>query len=175
MTNHVHLLATPHNSNGISSMMQGLGRQYVSWFNQHYQRTGTLWEGRFRSCQIESEHYLLRCYRYIEMNPVRAGMVSSPAEYEWSSFRCNALGWHSRIVVPHELYSQLGKSPKERHAAYLELFNMKPDSDEIDEFRDAINKGLALGSEGFKTEFELRWGRRLRSAPRGRPYPGRQS
>jgi putative transposase len=102
MTNHVHLLATPRIENGISKMMQSLGRQYVRYFNYTYKRSGTLWEGRFKSCVIQSADYLLKCYRYIELNPVRASMVNYPDEYRWSSYHANALGVESALCTPHD-------------------------------------------------------------------------
>ncbi len=109
MTNHVHLLVTPANSSGLSSMMQALGRRYVRYFNYQYRRTGTLWEGRFKSSLVQSETYLLQCYRYIELNPVRANMVDDPSAYTWSSYHCNALGIESKLCTPHEEYLKLGK------------------------------------------------------------------
>lgn len=168
MTNHVHLLVSPRDTSGISAMMQALGRDYVAWFNQRYERSGTLWEGRFRSCLIESELYLLRCYRYIELNPVRAGMVNAPRDYAWSSFLCNAWGKPSAIIVPHEQYLQLGKNPEARMAAYRDLFREAPDYRELGEIRQSLNTGLAFGSDTFKQEIEARCGRRLRAGMRGR-------
>jgi putative transposase len=100
MTNHVHLLCTPSNTYGVSQMMQSLGRMYVTYFNRSYKRTGTLWEGRFKSCLVQEETYLMQVYRYIEMNPVRASMVDEPADYFWSSYQCNALGKKSGLLTP---------------------------------------------------------------------------
>jgi putative transposase len=168
MTNHVHLLVTPHSRHGVSDMMQSLGRDYVSWFNHHHERTGTLWEGRFKSCLVDTEHYLFQCYRYIEMNPVRAGMVSHPADYWWSSFRCNALGRRSKIVVPHDVYLQLGKSMDERAAAYRQMFLQELSDRQLEEIRAAIKSGTILGSERFKDDCEARLGRRIRPGVRGR-------
>jgi len=99
MTNHVHLLVTPSSSDGVSKMMQTLGRYYVRYFNNTYRRTGTLWEGRFKSCVIDAEEYLLTCYRYIELNPVRAGMVESPSDYAWSSYGANGLGIDTKLCT----------------------------------------------------------------------------
>lgn len=114
MTNHVHLLVTPETTDGLSRLMQSLGRHYVRHYNQRYRRSGTLWEGRFKSCLVQTEDYLLQCYRYIELNPVRAGMVNDPAEYPWSSYRCNALGVESRLLTLHDEYLKLGREPVER-------------------------------------------------------------
>ena len=104
MTNHIHLLVTPDTEDGISLMMQDIGRNYVRYINQTYRRSGTLWEGRFKSALIDSERYLLTCSRYIELNPVRAGMVRVPEEYRWSSYHCNALGKLNPLIKPHHLY-----------------------------------------------------------------------
>ena len=124
MTNHVHLLITPHTEHGLSKVMQMIGRYYVQHFNYTYQRTGTLWEGRYKATLIDSEQYLLTCYRYIELNPVRAkGLVEAPEDYIWSSYRYNTMGKGSRIVTPHDEYLKLGQSDEERQAAYRELFN----------------------------------------------------
>lgn len=122
MTNHVHLLATPMGENGLSSLMQALGRRYVRYFNYAYQRSGTLWEGRFKSCVVEAEHYLLTCMRYIELNPVRANMVSQPEQYRWSSYHANGLGKAINLCRPHDVYTRLGKTRADRLQAYRELF-----------------------------------------------------
>lgn len=112
MTNHVHLLVTPTSEGGVSKMMQSLGRHYVRYFNDTYRRTGTLWEGRFKSCVVDAENYLLICQRYIELNPVRAGMVESPEDYAWSSYSSNGLGRAAKLWTPHDAYLCLGTSPK---------------------------------------------------------------
>lgn len=118
MTNHVHLLCTPHEAGGVSQMMQALGRQYVRYVNHNHKRTGTLWEGRFKSCLVEDEAYLLHLYlyRYIELNPVRASMVAQPSEHVWSSYQINALGKVSNLCTPHCLYTALGINDTERQA-----------------------------------------------------------
>jgi putative transposase len=120
MTNHVHLLVTPDSAQGISLLMKHLGQRYVQYINRSYRRNGTLWEGRFRSCIVQSEAYLLRCQRYIELNPVRADMVSHPRDYPWSSYRANAEGQPSSLVSPHALFENLGRTAQERRAAYRE-------------------------------------------------------
>lgn len=169
MTNHVHLLATPQSDDGISKMMQAIGRMYVRYFNQSYKRSGTLWEGRFKSCLIESERYLLQCYRYIELNPVTAGMVYEPSEYAWSSYRCNALGKYSEMLSPHAEYLLLGKTDEERQKNYRALFERHLDQRMITDIREATSKGMALGSEKFKEDIELTFKRRVVSAKPGRP------
>ena len=109
MTNHVHLLITPHKENGISKAMQMLGRYYVQYFNYSYERTGTLWEGRYKASLIDSNSYALICYRYIELNPVRADMVDHPSEYPWSSYRHNALGEKNELVIHHPCTKHWGE------------------------------------------------------------------
>jgi putative transposase len=172
MTNHVHLLVTPSNTRGVSAMMQALGRRYVRYFNHQYRRTGTLWEGRFKSGPVQSEKYLLQCYRYIELNPVRADMVNEPSAYAWSSYRCNGLGIESGLCTPHDEYLKLGKSQDNRLRAYRALFKAHVDGELLVQIRGSVNKGLALGSEHFKDEVERLYGRRVRPAKMGRPKKG---
>ena len=124
MSNHVHLLCTPTDHRGISLMMQSLGRQYVRYFNHRHQRTGTLWEGRFKSILVPEPEYLITLYRYIENNPVRAGMVASPADYKWSSYQINALGKHSDLCHPHPCYLALGHHPAERANSYRQSWGV---------------------------------------------------
>jgi putative transposase len=173
MTNHVHLLATPAEDDGISRMMQHLGRLYVRYFNHVHARTGTLWEGRFKACLVQDDEYLLHCYRYIELNPVRARMVSDPADYPWSSYRANALGIESDLRTPHELYCSLGEGT-ERLAAYRALFAAHVDDEPTADIREATRRGLALGDDRFIREMEARTGTRLRAGKSG-PKAGRKS
>ena len=161
MTNHVHVLATPRTPDGVSRMMQRTGRHYVRYFNRTYWRSGTLWEGRFRSCAVDAEQYLLTCQRYIELNPVRANMVPTPADYRWSSYRCNGLGLPSRLWSPHELYLRLGASQSARVAAYQGLFEAHVEADTLNTIRTSTQKGLALGSERFKAQVEALTGREM--------------
>ena len=125
MTNHVHLLLTPKDVTAPGRMMQSVGRRYVRYFNDRYRRTGTLWEGRYRSAIVDSTVYLFECARYIELNPVRAGMVPLPAESEWSSHRCNARGARHPLVTPHPEYVALGTDATSRTEAYEALFNFE--------------------------------------------------
>jgi len=154
MTNHVHLLITPHKKDGISKLIQMFGRYYVQYFNDTYQRTGALWEGRYKATLIDSEHYALGCYRYIELNPVRADMVEHPAEYPWSSYKYNALGEMSKLLVPHDLYKRLGKNESEICEAYRNLFSVDISDKTLEEIREATNKSWVLGSEYFKEIIE---------------------
>lgn len=154
MTNHVHLLVSPFSENGISKLVQMMGRYYVQYFNDTYQRTGTLWEGRYKASPVDAEGYLLKCYQYIEMNPVRANMVQHCAEYPWSSYRANALGVEDTLVTPHDSYHALGRYPDDCQAAYRQLFLTQLDHRSLGEIRHAANKAWALGSVFFKEQIE---------------------
>jgi putative transposase len=169
MTNHVHLLCTPCKENGVSQMMQALGRRYVRYFNIKYKRTGTLWEGRYKSCLVQSETYLLEVYRYIEMNPVRAGMVSSPEKYHWSSYQINALGKLSDLCTPHPVYLKLGRSLKACCKRYKKLCSHCINSEILEQIRSATNKSMVVGDDQFCDEIEALTGRRVREKKRGRP------
>ena len=169
MTNHVHLLASPYTIGGISNMMQSVGRRYVRYFNREYGRSGTLWEGRFKSSLVQSETYLLQCQRYIELNPVRAKMVSDPAQYVWSSYQRHALGEAVKMSTPHEEYFSLGNTDSVRQSVYRALFRSHVDDELIKDIRLAVNKGLALGGERFKDEIEWLYKRRVKPAKMGRP------
>ncbi|MFI8481870.1 transposase [Pseudomonas sp. NPDC078700] len=169
MTNHVHLLLTPSTAESVGMLMKGLGQRYVQYINRTYRRSGTLWEGRFRSCLLNEESYVLACYRYIEMNPVRAGIVEHPAEYRWSSYRANAQGEYSALLRPHPLFRALSKDDKQRAAAYRELFRYQLDAGLVDEIRSATNSNYALGSSRFTAEVETALGRRVVAGKPGRP------
>lgn len=123
MTNHVHMLLTPSNVDSVGLLMKRLGQQYVQYVNRAYKRSGTLWEGRYRSCLVQDDTYLLACYRYIELNPVRAGLIRDPSQYQWSSYRRNGLGETSDLLSPHQLYLDLGRTDSERRKNYLSLFS----------------------------------------------------
>ena len=167
MTNHVHLLITPHFEQSLGKAMQMLGRYYVQYYNYCYQRTGTLWEGRYKATLIDSEAYLLTCMRYIELNPVRAGMVIDPADYPWSSYHHNALGQLSELVAPHPEYLRLGKSNETRQAAYRDLFKHYLSEKNITEIREATNKAWVLGNDRFKQRIQEQLGRRVEPKARG--------
>ena len=168
MTNHVHLLATPLQENAVSKMMQSLGRQYVRYYNYTYKRSGTLWEGRFKSCVVDSSNYLLLCYRYIELNPVRAEMVSHPEEYKWSSYHANALGIESSLRTPHSEYLSLGNTNEERLSCYRELFRTCLELNSLNAIRSSVNKSLALGDNRFKLQIEENCKRRVTPMKMGR-------
>jgi REP-associated tyrosine transposase len=167
MTNHVHLLVTPQKVDGISKMIQTVGRYYVQYFNYTHQRTGTLWEGRYKACLIDSDTYALICYQYIELNPVRAQMVSHPAEYPWSSYRGNALGSQDALLTPHLLFLALGKTSEARQATYRALFAARLDEKMLDEVRAATNKAWVLGNEHFRDKISAQLNRRPGLLPKG--------
>jgi len=167
MTNHAHLLITPRTEEGIGKVIQMVGRYYVRYFNCRYQRTGTLWEGRYRASLIDTEQYLLVCMRYIELNPVRAGMTAHPAEYPWSSYRFNALGHVDPLVTAHDLYVGLGRLEPERQAVYRRLFHTHIPDRTVEEIREATNKAWVLGSDRFKEQIGKRLTRRGRPFQRG--------
>ena len=160
LTNHVHLLLTPTTEDGIPRVMQTVGRRYVRRFNATYRRTGTLWEGRYRAALVETREYLLACHRYIELNPVRAGLVADPRRYRWSSHAANAFGSRDVLITPHEEYLALGTGPRARQAAYQALFVDPLPDDTLGAIRDATNKGCALGSDHFRAEIATLLGRR---------------
>ncbi|OGA02465.1 MAG: transposase [Betaproteobacteria bacterium RIFCSPLOWO2_02_FULL_62_17] len=169
MTNHVHLLLTPADANGASLMMRHLGQRYVQYINRTYRRSGSLWEGRFRSSLVQTEAYLLRCHQYIELNPVRARMVATPDDYRWSSFAANAKGRTNLLLTPHAEYLQLGADAPARQIAYRDLFRTELDDIDLAEIRKSTNSGYALGAERFVEAIERLTGRRARQGKSGRP------
>ncbi len=169
MTNHVHLLVTPQDREGVSRMMQYLGRRYVPYVNHEYGRTGTLWEGRFKSSLIQARSYLLACYRYIELNPVRDGMVEEPVDYTWSSYRGNAIGEEDPILSAHADYLALGRSDSDRRSAYRALFESHLDQSTITQLRESLQTGTPLGNDRFRAQIEQALGRAVGFSRRGRP------
>jgi putative transposase len=169
MTNHIHLLASPGTAESGPKTMQSVGRRYVQYFNFRYTRTGTLWEGRYRATVVDAENYLFECMRYIELNPVRAGMVRHPRDYPWSSYRANAEGKADALVEPHGLYRSLAKEESERRFAYRELVKAPMDAELLEEIRACTNKGWALGSGRFQSKMERMTERRAVPLPKGRP------
>ncbi|WP_425479660.1 transposase [Pseudoxanthomonas wuyuanensis] len=169
MTNHVHLLVTPHGAGAVSRMMQALGRRYVRYINDSVGRTGTLWEGRYKASLVEDQHYLMTCYRYIELNPVRAGMVAEPADYRWSSYRANGLGQHDPLVNPHECYLRIADHASERCALYRELVSQTISDDDLEAIRRYAQRQRALGSDKFQAQIEQQLKRRAGLGRPGRP------
>lgn len=149
--------------------MKALGQRYVQYVNRAYRRSGTLWEGRFRSCPIQEDAYLLACQRYIELNPVRAGMVEHPGDYTWSSYRANGEGEENRLICPHELYEALGLDAATRQSAYRALFRHELEPGVLDQIRRATNGNFVLGSERFAAEVAAVVGRRTLPGKPGRP------
>jgi putative transposase len=172
MSNHIHLLATPTLEDSISKTFQSAGRKYVQYFNFTHKRSGTLWEGRYRATVVDTESYLLKLMRYIEMNPVRAGMVAHPRDYKWSSHRLHAYGEedsNTNWLIAPDQYLSLARSDTERRVAYRSLFKTEASAEELQTIREASHKGWALGSEKFGREMEALSQRRAKPAARGRP------
>ncbi len=169
MTNHVHLLVTPEQSDGISKMMQYIGRYYVPYINHTYCRSGTLWEGRYKASLIDEDSYLLTCMRYIEMNPVRANMVDHSADYTWSSYHANAEGKDDGLIMQHDLYLALGKNNEERHEHYLKLFKTHLDEGLMTGIRAAWHSGTPLGNNRFREEVEQVLNQKVGYDHQGRP------
>lgn len=172
MTNHVHLLLTPNAADTCGVLMRDLGRSYVRYFNRRYARSGTLWEGRFRSCIAESPQYVLACYRYIELNPVRAGMVGLPGAYPWSSHGVNSGVHIDAMVKPHREFLALAAEPGARRAAYASLFEEPVEQGLLRSIRDATNGGYPLASEAFKSRLATTTGCRTERRKPG-PQVGR--
>lgn len=167
MTNHAHLLITARDASSPARMMQMLGRDYVRYFNDRHGRTGTLWEGRYRSTLIDSVRYFLACSRYVEGNPVRAGIVRQPDRYPWSSFRCNAHGDPDALISPHAVYTALGDHASARRIAYRALFSSSLDQQLIDDIRRATQAGIVLGSERYREKLERVLNRSLTRSSHG--------
>lgn len=169
MTNHVHLLVTPKTSKSISKMIQHVGRHYVTYINATYNKSGTLWEGRHKGSVVNSEQYLLACMRYIELNPVRAGMVKNPIDYSWSSYAANAVGRPDKIVTPHERYKGLARKASERLHVYRELFSQSLDPAQVHDIRTTVQTGTPLGNDRFRAQIEQALSCKVGQARRGRP------
>lgn len=169
MTNHVHLLMTPADAGGISRLMQSVGRCYVQYINTTYRRSGTLWEGRHKASLVQADNYLLACYRYIEMNPVRAQMVMHPGDYPWSSYRHHAYGEQNRVIQDHDLYYQLAGNREKRRMVYRDLFLTDLGKAQLHAIRKAANFSMPLGNDRFREDIEKTLGRCLGHAKRGRP------
>lgn len=169
MDNHVHLLLSPETAEGLSRMMQAVGRRYVGWFNARHQRSGTLWEGRFRAGLIEGERHLLACMRYIELNPVRAALCTEAAQWPWSSAAHHLGLTRQSIITEHPLYWTLGNTPFEREHAYRELLQQGVAPAEADLFTNAVLRGRPVGSPAFLQPLASIHARVVTRRPRGRP------
>jgi putative transposase len=157
MSNHVHLLLTPADVNGLSLLMRNVGQQFAQYVNRVHGRTGSLWEGRYRSSIVDSESYFLTCQRYIELNPVRAGMVNRPEDYRWSTYLANAHGRADSLITPHPQFLALGRDDDSRRTAYLRLFRNDLDDECLDRIRRAANSGGPLGSAEFVRSIDRRF------------------
>ena len=169
MTNHFHLLATPATATSLPSLMQAVGRGYVRHFNQKQGRSGTLWEGRYRSTLIQADRYLLACMVYIDLNPVRAGIAASAANYPWSSHRHYIGSREDRLVTPHSLFWTLGNTPFAREAAYAELVGAGIPRQQQQALTNSALQGWALGDTNYVAELQKRTARRVSKAKVGRP------
>lgn len=169
MPNHVHLLATPGDTDSISRTTQSIGRNYVQYFNECIGGSGTIWEGRYRSTVVDSKNYLLTCSRYIELSPVRGGLVKKPADYRWSSYTHNALGKTEEMICAHREYLKLGNNNKQRANAYRALFKQGLSDQTVELITESALKGWVLGDRKFARKIEKLSGRRALQLPKGRP------
>lgn len=169
MTNHIHLLVSPSDEQGPARLMKYVGERYVPYVNRRHSRSGTLWEGRFRSCLVQSERYLMVCQRYIELNLVRARMVSDPGGYSWSSYRSNANGEQNALITPHPLYCRLSADPLLRQQAYRALCDEALGDEALEEVRRATKCNMALGCEAFTDSMAGLLGRAMTPLESGRP------
>ncbi|MDZ4122935.1 MAG: transposase, partial [Hydrogenophaga sp.] len=175
MDNHFHLLLTPETEDGVPQMMQAVGRRYVRYFNDLHHRSGTLWEGRYKSTLIQSESYLLACMTYMDLNPVRAGMVAQASDFVWSSHRHYSGLAQDRRLTPHTLYWGLGNTPFAREAAYAEMVRDGLSVQQQTRITGAALRGWALGDAGFVAELQKRTQRRVTESRPGRPVSQRKS
>jgi putative transposase len=169
MTNHVHLLVTPEQKRSLPMMMQAMGRTYVQRLNARYQRTGTLWEGRYKASLVQTDYYLLACQRYIELNPVRAAMVTTPGEYTYSSYGHHALGTEDPVLTPHPSYLVLHTDPAARRHAYRAMFSDTLDEKLLARLRENTNACTVIGDGPFKEQISAMLGRAVPNGKRGRP------
>ena len=173
MSNHFHLLVTPQSSDGLPQMMQAVGRRYVRYFNDSQQRSGTLWEGRYRSTLIQTDRYLLACMAYIDLNPVRAGLVAQAADYPWTSHGHYIGRQMDKLVTPHPLVWALGNTPFAREAAYAELVQAGVNPVHQSALTQATLSGWALGEPDFVADLQKRTQRRVAKGQAGRPQAGK--
>ncbi len=173
MADHFHLLATPGDGEGLSCLMQAVGRRYVRYFNDAHGRSGTLWEGRYRSTVIDAQDYLLPCMAYMDLNPVRSGLVGQARDYGWSSHGHYTGLRTDRMLTPHPLYWQLGNTPFAREVAYAQLVQDGLSMREQQSLLEATLAGWALGGPGFLAELQKKTDRRLSKSRPGRPPTSR--
>jgi len=169
MTNHFHLLATPQTADALPQMMQAVGRSYVRYFNDAQGRTGTLWEGRYKSTLIQTDRYLLACMAYIDLNPVRAGLVAQAADYAWSSHGHYIGRKTDKLITPHPLYWELGNTPFAREAAYADLVRAGVSDQQRADLTQSALSGWALGEDDFVADLQKKTARRVAKGLAGRP------
>ena len=169
MTNHIHLLLTAPSVEALAGLMQDVGRRYVLHVNRTRQRSGALWQGRYKTSFLQSDRYLLPCMRYVEFNPVRARQVEAPGQYRWSSYAANALGVADMRLTPHDFYLALGKTAQARQEAYRDLCVSAPNEPAWTLIRAATQQGVVAGDELFADDIGRRLGRSVAARPRGRP------
>ena len=169
MPNHFHLLATPETADGLPQMMQAVGRRYVRWFNDAQGRSGTLWEGRYKSTVIDTDRYLLTCMAYLDLNPVRAGLVGQAADYAWSSHGHYIGQRVDKLISPHPLVWGLGNTPFAREAAYADLVRGGISASQTVQLTEAALRGWALGDKDFVAGLQMQTQRRVSKATAGRP------
>ncbi|ELX10277.1 transposase [Janthinobacterium sp. HH01] len=145
MGNHIHLLISVEDARELAAMMKGVAQRYAQYFNLRHRRSGAVWDGRYKSCLVQTEEYFLICQRYIELNPVRAGIVRFPGNYRWSSYRANAEGRVDSLLTAHSIYLRLGLTESERRQAYMRLFHKGLTVEQIEKVRSAGNSGMPLG------------------------------
>lgn len=172
MTNHVHLLLTPEKQESIPRTMQALGRNYVYYVNKVYGRTGTLWEGRYKCSLVQSENYLMSCYRYVELNPLKARMVKSLDDYPWSSYHFNAGSKEDSLLTPHPVYVSLGSNSNIRSIKYREFLEKRTCENQNSKIQALTDRDYPLGDEGFRTKIEMVNNVKLKNLKLGRPEKG---
>jgi putative transposase len=173
MGNHTHLLMTPRSPGALPQLMHTFGRNYARYFNRRHARTGTLWEGRYKACLVDSERYALACHRYIELNPVRAGIATTPGAYAWSSFRCNASGVRNEMLTTHPVLLALGAEPGLRARSYRGLFESALPDELVDEIRLYLKQERVLGSSHFRACVEAQLDRVCAARGAHRPAKAR--
>lgn len=170
MPNHIHLLVSPDDTGAPAALMKRVGQRYVQYINRRYRRVGTLWQGRYHSSLVDSDGYFLTCQRYIELNPVRAGIVTHPVDYDWSSYRVHAHGERSEIVVPHNLYNNIATEKQERESCYRALLSEILPPSYLEQVRQATQSNGLLGSQQFSEKIAVALGRNFsRKAPGRKP------
>jgi putative transposase len=174
MPSHLYILATPADEEGLALMMQKAGRHYVPWFNHKYARSGTLFQGRFRTSLVDAASYLLTASRYIELHPVRSQLAAAPLDYPWSSYAHHAGVRSDPLVTDHALYWGLGNTPFQREAAYIGLAEQGLGADELALIDTALAKGWPVASHAFKAELERKTQRQILPAKRGRPFKAKE-